>query len=100
MAAASRSPLLPNPRPGRTGLPEWLVLGIGELVFCALPELAADLLATLPGWRGTKLWHMRYNNILAIPPGLPVYANGGNAFAREGRAAFSARSNAPAAGRL
>lgn len=87
MTAASRSPLLPNPRPGRMGLPEWLVLGIGELVFCALPELAADLLATLPGWRETKLLHMRYNNVLAIPPGLPVYANGGNAFVQGRREA-------------
>lgn len=78
----SQSPLLPNRRWEETSFAEWLALGVGEFVFAAMPELALELGEKLPGWRETRLVHMRYNNILAIPPGLPVYANGGNRFGR------------------
>lgn len=77
----SLSPLLSNQRwADEMSFVEWLALGVGEFVYAAMPELAPDLLANLPDWRETKLAHMRYNNILAVPPGMPVYPNGGNAF--------------------
>lgn len=60
-------------------LEEWLVLGFGEFVFFALPNLAWEIISRLE--EPYKCFHhVLFNNILAIPPNFPVYANGGNAF--------------------
>lgn len=58
---------------------KWLVLGFGEFVFYAMPELALEIVSLLD--RPYQYFHhIRYNNIMLVPPNMPVYANGGNAF--------------------
>jgi len=57
----------------------WLILGLGEFVFFAMPELAPEIIGLLSEpYKYFK--HVSYNNILLHPPNMPVYANGGNAF--------------------
>jgi hypothetical protein len=56
-----------------------LVLGIGEFVFFALPTLAPAILDALDD-PYADFKHVQHNNILLVPPNMPVYANGGNAF--------------------
>lgn len=75
-----RSPALANPWFEEDGgLEDWLILGFGEFVFFAMPELAMDIISKLDEpWQ--YFAHYRYSNILLIPPNFPVYANGGNAF--------------------
>jgi hypothetical protein len=60
-------------------LEEWLILGFGEFIFFSMPQLAAEIVSRLSD-PYQHFHHMRYNNILLIPPNMPVYANGGNAF--------------------
>jgi len=60
-------------------LENWLLLGFGEFIFFAMPELADEIVSEL-NTPYEKFAHMRYNNIMLIPPNIPVYANGGNAF--------------------
>lgn len=58
---------------------QWLILGIGEFIFFAMPALATDIMTKLEAPYG-YFRHIRYNAIMLIPPNMPVYANGGNAF--------------------
>jgi hypothetical protein len=74
-----RSPALPNPCSDDKRIEDWLILGFGEFVFFAMPELAKEIVGRLDN-PYTYFAHMRYNNILLIPRNVPVYANGGNAF--------------------
>lgn len=57
----------------------WLLSGFGEFVYYSMPELVSaslvEKIISLPASR-----HIHYNNILIVPPRMPVYANGGNAF--------------------
>lgn len=69
----------------RMGLEAWIALGFGEFVFFALPQLAPELVPQLPADLRRRFRHVRYNNVLLIPPGMPVYANGGNVFFSPGR---------------
>jgi len=62
-------------------LESWLHLGFGEFIYYAMPQLA-DELVTKVNPHHTSPHHIRYNNITLIPPGMPVYANGGNRFFR------------------
>lgn len=73
-----KSPALPNPLDDDQ-LEIWLILGIGEFVFFAMPELAPDIMTKLED-PYSCFKHTYYNNIMVIPPNFPVYANGGNAF--------------------
>ena len=74
----SKSEYLPNPRSGdNTEL--WIVLGIGEFIFFSMPNLANELIRKLED-PYQHFHHMRYNNIMVVPPNFPVYANGGNMF--------------------
>lgn len=58
---------------------DWLVLGFGEFIFFAMPNLAEGIMSQLK--EPYKYFHHTYfNNILLYPPNVPVYANGGNAF--------------------
>ncbi|GAA0878836.1 hypothetical protein GCM10009119_18040 [Algoriphagus jejuensis] len=78
--AMSRSEALPNPNE-KEDFEMWLILGIGEFVFFSLPSLAKGIMDRLEApYKHFK--HMRYNNIMVVPPNMPVYANGGNAFFR------------------
>jgi hypothetical protein len=72
---------LPNPYDPKcgTGFDDWLILGFGEFIYYAMPELAPKATKFFEQYQINAL-HMRYNNILAVPPRIPVYANGGNAF--------------------
>ena len=74
----SKSDALPSPSNGND-IERWLVLGIGEFVFFSLPHLAEELMSKLDN-PYKHFRHMRYNNIMVIPPNFPVYANGGNMF--------------------
>ena len=71
------------PRPldpeGQENLERWLVLGVGEFVYYAMPELSQGVVELVAPFH-QNAHYMRYNNILCVPPGIPVYANGGNAF--------------------
>ena len=58
---------------------EWLILGFGEFVFFAMPELIPEIITELRD-PYKHFHHMSYNNILLQPPNIPVYANGGNAY--------------------
>lgn len=73
-----KSDALPNPL-GDERLENWLILGIGEFVFFAMPELASEIMTKLEN-PYIYFKHDYYNNIMVIPPNFPVYANGGNAF--------------------
>ncbi|WP_299354186.1 hypothetical protein [uncultured Shimia sp.] len=72
---------LPNPYWPSSGysFEVWLSLGIGEFIYYAMPDLAGPQIEQAKAFH-TTLGHVRYNNILCVPPGMPVYANGGNAF--------------------
>ena len=51
---------------------------IGFLIF-AMPELAEPFMSKLKTpYKGFE--HIRYNNILLVPPNMPTYSNGGNAW--------------------
>ena len=78
-----RSHALPNPwfEDSQESIERWLVLGFGEFVFYAMPALAPAIMGELHD-ATAHFKHVRYNNILLVPPNMPVYANGGNAFGR------------------
>ena len=63
----------------RMSLEEWLILGLGEFIFFAMPSLAQDIMDRIESPHG-PFRHIRYSVILLVPPNMPVYANGGNAF--------------------
>ena len=73
-----KSTALPNPL-YEEQLETWLILGIGEFVFFAMPDLAFEIMTKLEN-PYIYFNHTYYNNIMVIPPNVPVYANGGNAF--------------------
>lgn len=66
-------------------LEAWLVLGFGEFVFFSLPRLAEEIVMNLTD-PYECFRHVRYSNVLAVPPNMPVYANGGNTFFPKPRA--------------
>lgn len=76
-----RSSALYNPYWPSCGLSlaEWLAAGLGEFVYYSLPQLAPEAVARLKP-RHVETDHVRFSNIGLIPPGMPVYANGGAAF--------------------
>jgi len=76
----SKSPILPNPNRGND-LEWWLILGLGEFIFFSMPTLALDLIENFEN-PYKHFQHSTYNNIMVVPPNLPVYANGGNMFFR------------------
>lgn len=49
-------------------LEEWLVCNLGEFVYFAMPELAADVLAQIPS-TCALVREPRYCNVLILPPG-------------------------------
>ena len=66
------------------GFEEWLSCSIGEFIFYAMPELVEPIMQHLEKpYEGID--HIYYNNILLIPPNMPVYANSGNAWKMERR---------------
>ncbi|WP_300671565.1 hypothetical protein [Desulfoluna sp.] len=73
-----KSPALPNPLDDEP-LETWLILGMGEFVFFAMPHLAPEIMTKLED-PYPCFHHTYHNNIMVIPPNIPVYANGGNAF--------------------
>ncbi len=75
------SATLPNPfdPDGGISFETWLLAGIGEFIYYAMPDLALETVALIAPLHVEK-HHIRYNNITIIPPNMPVYANGGNAF--------------------
>jgi len=74
-----QSPALPHPY-WRGDFKEWLAASFGEFIFFALPEMVCELMDILGGDPYRHFKHIEYNNIGLIPPNMPVYANGGNAF--------------------
>ena len=77
-----RSPAMPraydkNGEPG--SFEDWLKCSIGEFIFFAMPELAEPFMSKLKDPH-EGLEHMSFNNILLVPPNMPVHANGGNAW--------------------
>ena len=79
-----QSPAMPNPY-WQGDFKEWLVLSFGEFIFFALPELVDKLISVLDDDPYQYFKHVEYNNIGIIPPNMPVYANGGNAFWKTNR---------------
>ncbi|WNJ19359.1 hypothetical protein [Pontibacter sp. G13] len=76
--AICTSPSLPNALTTQN-LKEWLILGVGEFIFFAMPDLAPAIMESLDDpYKG--FFHMSYNNIMVVPPNFPVYSNGGNRF--------------------
>ena len=77
------SPTLPNPFDpyGDLSFETWLLAGIGEFIYYAMPDLTPVTVAAIAPLQ-TEKHHIRFNNIPLIPPNMPVYANGGNAFKR------------------
>ncbi|WP_022835095.1 hypothetical protein [Salisaeta longa] len=79
-----QSPALVHPwQPAGTELSflEWLVIGFGEFVFFAMPDLVPSLMQQLPvDAPYTYVRHVEFSNLALWPPNMPVYANGGNAF--------------------
>lgn len=77
-----RSDALPRPyglHASQMSLEEWVILGFGEFVFFAMPELAVDIVSKLSNpYRGFDRVH--FSNVMLIPPNMPVFANGGNAY--------------------
>jgi hypothetical protein len=74
------STAIPNPYPeDKQSIEEWLILGFGEFIFFAMPELAEKITSKLTQ-PYKHFHHMNYYNILLLPKNMPVYANGGNAF--------------------
>jgi hypothetical protein len=57
----------------------WLMLGFGEFIYYSMPELVPTSLIDRVSSEHTPR-HIYFNNVLLVPPGMPVYANGGNAF--------------------
>lgn len=58
---------------------DWLACSVGEFIFFAMPELAPALMAKLKDpYRGAA--NMGFNNILIVPPNMPVFAFAGNAW--------------------
>jgi hypothetical protein len=79
-AELCKSKYLPSPYIDEAILLEmWLILGFGEFIYYAIPNLAIEIISQLEN-PYQRFNHMRYNNIMLIPPNIPVYANGGNAF--------------------
>lgn len=77
-----RSPAAQNPYMGERGwmeMEEWLIRGLGEFVFYALPHLAEGIAGKLEQ-PYAKFREVLFNNVMLVPPNMPVYANGGNAF--------------------
>ncbi|GLB50518.1 hypothetical protein [Neptunitalea lumnitzerae] len=58
---------------------EHLILGLGEFIFYAMPELAVAVLDKVKQ-PYKDIFHIYYNSILIVPPNMPVYPNGGNMF--------------------
>lgn len=58
---------------------DWVILGIGEFVFFSLPQFANEIMSQLDN-PYEEFHHIRYNNIMVVPPNFPVYSNGGNMF--------------------
>ncbi|WP_312531719.1 hypothetical protein [Paracoccus sp. (in: a-proteobacteria)] len=57
----------------------WLLSGFGEFIYYAMPELVtASLVEKINSLAQPR--HIHFNNILIVPPRMPVYANGGNSF--------------------
>ncbi len=77
----STSKAMPNPysEDSSKEIEEWLILGLGEFIFFAMPELASPILEKLEE-PYQYFTYMQYNNVLVIPKNFPLYANGGNAF--------------------
>lgn len=63
----------------KMSLERWLVYGLGEFVFYAMPQLAPDLMPRLADPYG-KFTQVMYSEVLLTPPNMPVFANGGNTF--------------------
>lgn len=86
--------LLPNSYPiydNSKSIEDWLILGFGEFFFFGMPNLVKELVSKLDApYKYFK--HIRYNNILLIPPNMPVYANGGNAYLSELKTSIINRS--------
>lgn len=68
-----------DPEGTASGFESWLCCSLGEFVFFAMPELARGLIERLDD-PARDLVHVYWNNILLLPPGLPLYANGGSAW--------------------
>lgn len=64
---------------GDLGFNDWLACGVGEFIYYAMPELAREVVAAAAVFH-TERDHILYNNISLLPPNMPVYASGGNAF--------------------
>lgn len=79
-AEICKSEGLPNPFRGSVNsIESWLILGFGEFIYYAMPDLAGEIMSKLKK-PYKQFHHMLFNNILLIPPNFPVYANGGNIF--------------------
>lgn len=77
-----RSEGLQNPYdPARheRGFEDWLIVSLGEFIFYAMPQLASEIVSKLHK-PYTYFHHITYNNIMVIPPNMPVYSIGGNHF--------------------
>ncbi|MEL6928902.1 MAG: hypothetical protein AAFO95_09725 [Cyanobacteria bacterium J06600_6] len=88
-AERCKSASLPNPHStSECHLEAWLILGFGEFIYYAMPDLGDEIMSKLK--KPYELFkHMRYNNIMLIPPNIPVYANQGNAFSSSHRSQIS-----------
>lgn len=58
----------------------WLIMGFGEFFFFSMPQHAIELIDKVDEKYKKRFFHMRYNNILLVPPNMPIYSNGGNAY--------------------
>ena len=58
---------------------DWLSCSIGEFIYFAMPELAMPIMSKLKA-PYVDVNHIHFNNLLIVPPNMPVYANGGNAW--------------------
>jgi len=58
----------------------WLIMGFGEFFFFSMPQHAIELIDKIDVKYKKRFFYMRYNNILLIPPNMPVHANGGSAY--------------------
>jgi len=61
------------------GFESWLEAGLGEFILMCMPGLAAGLIEALDGARPEAGIGV-HNNILVVPAGMPVDANGGSAW--------------------
>lgn len=62
----------------------WLACSLGEFIYFAMPELAPDIMSKIQNPYATFA-EERFNNIMLIPPNMPVCSNGGNAWTFERR---------------